>query len=96
MATSPGSTSPKPSKKRRIPARERICSWAETLRSYTFSPARATIADVEELADAGRGDKPHRPAEELAVGPADGPGIRLDRHDGPADILIGQEIMAAA
>jgi hypothetical protein len=31
-----------------------------------------------------------------AVGPADGHGIGPDRHDGPAGILIGQEIMAAA
>src|ERR1039457_5538857 len=53
-------------------------------------------ADVEELADAGRGEEPHRPAEEIAVGPRDRPDIGIDRGHRPAQVLVGQEIVAAA
>src|ERR1019366_6443573 len=53
-------------------------------------------ADVEELADAARGEEPHRPAEEIAVGPRDRPDVGIDRGDRPAQVLVGQEIVAAA
>ena len=53
-------------------------------------------ADVEELADAGRGEEPDRPAEERPVGPGDRPDVGLDRDDRPAQVLVGQEVVAAA
>jgi hypothetical protein len=53
-------------------------------------------SDVDELADAGRGEEPDGPAEEPAVGLADRAGVRLDRDDGPAHVLVGQEVVGAA
>jgi hypothetical protein len=53
-------------------------------------------SDVDELADAGRGEEPDGPAEERAVGREDRAGVRLDRDDGPAHVLVGQEVVGAA
>jgi len=53
-------------------------------------------ADVKELADAGRGEEPHRPAEERAVGAGDRPDIGIDRGERPAQVLVGQEVVASA
>jgi hypothetical protein len=52
--------------------------------------------DVEELADAGAGQQPHRPAEKGPVCLADRAGVGLDRGDHPADVLVGQEVVGAA
>src|ERR1035438_2814509 len=60
------------------------------------SSSRYARADVEELADPGFTEKPHRPAEEGAVGPGDRPDGRFDRRERPAHVLVGQEVVAAA
>ena len=49
-------------------------------------------ADVEELADAGLAEEPHRPAKELAAGPGDPPDVGIDRRDRPGQVLVGQKL----
>ena len=53
-------------------------------------------ADVEELPDARGAEEPHGVAEELAVGPREGAHVGLDGQQRPAEVLIGQEVVAAA
>ena len=43
----------------------------------------------------GPGDEPHRPAEEVPVGAGDRPDAGIGRHQRPAEVLIGQEVVAA-
>jgi hypothetical protein len=57
---------------------------------------RDARTDVEELADAGGGQEPHGPAEERAVGAGDRPDVGIDRGERPAQVLVGQEVVAAA
>ena len=52
--------------------------------------------DVQELADAVRGQEPDGPADERAVGPADQRRGRLDRGDRPGHVLVGQVVVGAA
>jgi hypothetical protein len=57
---------------------------------------RYARADVEELADPGRAEEPHRPATERAVGPGDRPDLGFDRRERPRHVPVGQEVVAAA
>jgi len=56
---------------------------------------RDARADIQELADTGRGQEVHGPAEERPVGPGDHPDVGLHGGDGPAQVLVGQEVMGA-
>jgi menaquinone-9 beta-reductase len=46
-------------------------------------------ADVQELADAGPGQEPYRPAEELPVSQGERPGVGIHGGDGPSHVLVG-------
>ena len=70
---------------------------AALLRDLVHVPlGRDAGPDIQELADAGLREEPHCPAEKVAVGPGDGPDAGVGRGQRPADVLVGQEIVAAA